>query len=126
PDPLRSTRWCPSCLPAHRSCSPPAWRCHVTSTPALRLVSPTLQADVGGISATPGPRQLVVDGEASLRLRKKIGNDSYSALEVLFILADVTPSGVVVHSATERLQDSLGWGRDKVRNTLKRLQDQGY
>lgn len=98
----------------------------MTSTPALRLVSPTLQADVGGISATPGPRQLVVDGEASLRLRKKIGNDSYSALEVLFILADVTPSGVVVHSATERLQDSLGWGRDKVRNTLKRLQDQGY
>lgn len=98
----------------------------MSKNPALRLVTETLQADSGGISNNSRYRQVVVDGAASLRLRKEIGNDCFSALEVLFILADPSPTGVLIHSATEQLQDILGWGRDKVRTTLRKLQDLGF
>lgn len=98
----------------------------MTRTPALRLVTDTLQADSGGITTSRRDRQIVVDGAAALKLRKDIGNDCYNALEILFILADITPSGVQVHSATEQLQDALGWGRDKVRRALRDLQERGF
>ena len=98
----------------------------MSTTPALRLVTETLSADRNGISTTPRHRQIVVDGEASLRLRKDLGNDCYSVLEVLFILAEVSPTGAVIHSANERLQDALGWGRDRVRTNLRLLQQRGF
>lgn len=98
----------------------------MTANPALRLVTDTLQADTGGISASNRNRQVVIDGAASLRLRKEIGNDCYNVLEILFILAEPSPSGVVIHSATERLQEVLGWGRDKVRNALRALQERNF
>lgn len=98
----------------------------MSRNPALRLVTDTLHADTGGISATRRYRQVVIDGEASIRLRKEIGNDYYSVLEVLFILCEHSPSGVVVHDATERLREILGWGRDKVRAATRELEARGF
>lgn len=98
----------------------------MSATPALRLVTDSLSAGPGGISAVSNNRQVVIDGAAVLKLRQEIGNDCYNVLEVLFILAEVSPTGVIVHSANDQLRKYLGWGTDKVKKCLRELQTKGF
>lgn len=98
----------------------------MSATPALRLVTDSLSASSEGITAVSSNRQVVIDGAASLKLRQDIGNDCYSVLEVLFILAEVSPTGVIVHSANAQLRKYLGWGSDKVKRCLRELQTRGF
>jgi len=96
-------------------------------TPALRLLTETLRADANGVTTGTQFRQILLDGEAALRLRREIGNDCYDVLEVLFILAEAQPGGgVVIHGGAQRLSEHLQWSRQKASRVVTELEALGY
>lgn len=98
----------------------------MTRPPAIRLMVESASADVTGVDTIPQNRQIVLDAEAVIELRREIGSDLYLTLETLFLLAHPTPSGIYVYGGASRIAEVMQWGRDKTRRCLSKLAELGY
>jgi hypothetical protein len=95
--------------------------------PAIRLLTEALRVDDHGVSTGTQFRQVLLDGEGVLRLRRELGNDGFDVLEVLFILAEPQPSGgVVIHGGPQRVGEFLGWSRQKTSRVITDLENRGF
>lgn len=98
----------------------------MSETPALRLLTETLRADNSGLAASSQHRQVLLHGAGVIQLRQALGNDGYDVLETLFILAEPTPTGVVVHNGAVEVAKILQWSRQRASRVISALAEKGY